>query len=180
MPVSPAIRDALKAFYRATGGANWAGNDQWLDSGSECSWERVRCNGAGNEVNELDLGNFGLVGTLPTQIGDLSAYGDLDIQLWENDISGTLPTQFGRLTAGGKMTISLDGNSFSGTLPSELGNWQSDGNAGGAAAAAATRTRIARRRRRGPPSAARSPRRPVARPRARRRAPATRGAIPRT
>ena len=27
MPVSPAIRDALKAFYRATGGAGWAGND---------------------------------------------------------------------------------------------------------------------------------------------------------
>ncbi len=49
MPVSPAIRDALKAFYRATGGAGWAGNDQWLDSGSECSWERVRCNGAAAE-----------------------------------------------------------------------------------------------------------------------------------
>ena len=128
MPVSPAIRDALKAFYRATGGAGWAGNDQWLDSGSECSWERVRCNGAGDEVNELDLGNFGLVGTLPTQIGDLSAEGDVEMSLWENDISGTLPTQFGRLTAGGKMTISLDGNSFSGTLPSELGNWQSGDN----------------------------------------------------
>ena len=65
MPVSPTIRAALKAFYQATGGASWAGNDQWLEGpGSECDWERVRCNGAGDEVNELDLGNFGLVGTL--------------------------------------------------------------------------------------------------------------------
>ena len=98
--VSPAIRTALVKFYKATGGASWAGNDQWLEGpGTECDWERVRCNSAGDEVNELDLGNFGLVGTLPTQIGDLSAEGDVEMSLWENDISGTLPTQFGRLTA---------------------------------------------------------------------------------
>ena len=51
MPVSPTIRAALKAFYQATGGASWAGNDQWLEGpGSECDWERVRCNGAGDEA----------------------------------------------------------------------------------------------------------------------------------
>ena len=32
------MRAALKAFYEATGGASWAGNDNWLD-GDECDWE---------------------------------------------------------------------------------------------------------------------------------------------
>ena len=36
MPVSSRIRDALKAFYEVTGGASWAGNDQWLGPSDEC------------------------------------------------------------------------------------------------------------------------------------------------
>ena len=41
MPVSPTIRAALKAFYKATGGASWAGNDQWLEGpGTECDLAR--------------------------------------------------------------------------------------------------------------------------------------------
>ena len=54
-----ADRDALVAFYNATGGANWTDNTNWLSDKPVGEWHGVTT-GAGGRVTSLSLGNNGL------------------------------------------------------------------------------------------------------------------------
>ena len=60
----------------------------------------------------------GISGTLPTEIGNLSALTDLTLS--NNLLSGTIPTEIANLA--NVNWLLLDNNFFSGTIPTELGN----------------------------------------------------------
>ncbi|KAK3255466.1 hypothetical protein CYMTET_35351, partial [Cymbomonas tetramitiformis] len=61
-----------------------------------------------------------LFGTLPSELGELTALTELD--LYQNYLSGTLPTELGRLT--NLQLMALDSNQLTGTLPTQLGRIQ--------------------------------------------------------
>ena len=69
----------------------------WAMGDNPCfSWMAVVCNGPAS-VMSIDLGNFNLQGTLPSQLGDLHALTYLS--LTRNALSGVIPTQIGALTS---------------------------------------------------------------------------------
>ncbi|MGK2858855.1 MAG: leucine-rich repeat domain-containing protein [Thermoanaerobaculia bacterium] len=136
-------RSALLALFNSTGGPSWSGNGGWGSAvGTECTWSGVTCNEAGTTVTELNLGFNNLVGTLPSQLGQLPnlevlylsgnelggsippELGNLPklriLDLGENDLTGSIPTQLGQLTS--LEQLQLHDNALTGAIPSELGN----------------------------------------------------------
>ena len=81
---------ALVALYEAAGGSGWANRDGWLSSeygpcgaymGDAHGWFGVLC-GSGEQWDEpvrLKLGSNSLVGTLPSQLGRLTALTTLEL-----------------------------------------------------------------------------------------------------
>ncbi|MDO5971993.1 immunoglobulin domain-containing protein [Flavivirga aquimarina] len=118
--VSTAERDALMALYNATDGANWtntlANNQPWDINTPVCDWYGVTV--VNGSVTQLRLPNNQLVGTIPTELGNLS---DLEfLHLSTNQLTGSIPISLGGLIK--LKTLWCDENNLSGTIPSELGN----------------------------------------------------------
>ena len=132
---------ALVALYNATEGANWTRNENWLSDRPISTWQGVRVER--NRVTGLHLGDGGLRGMLPPEIGNLTEL----TELWlggANDLEGALPPEMARLLrlevldlggtgVGGELSawlgdfvrlwyLHLDANNFVGEIPSELGN----------------------------------------------------------
>ena len=114
-----ADRDALVAFYNATGGAHWNLNDNWLSDAPLNEWYGVTI-GAGRVVT-LDLSQNQLSGAIPPQIGQLTGLTNLD--LWGNQLTGAIPTAIGNLD--NVTRLSLWANQLSGSIPAELGDMES-------------------------------------------------------
>ena len=69
-------------------------------------------------TTELNLYNKNLIGTIPSEIGNLSNLTRLD--LTDNQLTGNIPSEIGNLT---NLTFfSLKDNAFAGPIPSEVGN----------------------------------------------------------
>ena len=86
---TPAATDkgALIALYRATNGANWKRNNNWLTEKPIHLWYGVSANSNGR-VTQLRLHNNGLEGTIPA----LSALHNLThLDLGSNNLSGSIP-----------------------------------------------------------------------------------------
>ena len=64
-------RAALAALYRATDGANWFDDTNWLSDTPLDGWHGVTTDGAGR-VTELNLGDNLLAGELPPELGSLA------------------------------------------------------------------------------------------------------------
>ena len=131
---------ALVALYNSTEGANWANNTNWLSEEPLYSWYGV--SGIGGRVSSLDLSKNKLSGTIPEEIGNLTALHSLSLwdnqlsgpippelcdlvhlehmSLGDNELSGPIPPEIGNLTA--LHNVSLWGNRLSGAIPSEIGN----------------------------------------------------------
>ena len=71
-------------------------------------------------LQELILSKADLIGSLPTEIGELSSL-QYSLQLQGNKLIGTLPSELGKLTL--LEHFYAEENNFTGTLPSELGAW---------------------------------------------------------
>lgn len=71
-------------------------------------------------LQELILSKADLIGTLPSEIGNLSRL-QYSFQLQGNAIHGSLPTQLGNLEL--LEHFYAEENHFSGSLPSEIGGW---------------------------------------------------------
>ena len=133
-------RAALVALYNATDGANWTNKNGWLgDTGTECSWFGVSCDGYGviginlignglvgtipselsqlSELRTLHLSTNQLTGNIPAQLGQLSKLNTLS--LYTNQLTGSIPVEFSQLSA--LRSLSLFGNQLSGSIPAELG-----------------------------------------------------------
>ena len=100
----------------ATGFEGWIHKEGWLTDAPVCDWDLVGCDSAGR-VKLLTLDFNGLVGTLPSSIGDLGQLQDLDME--GNALHGTLPAALGELKE--LRQIGLGGGSrFEGALPAAL------------------------------------------------------------
>jgi len=113
----PKQKNALLSLHKATQGAKWRvpKGYEWKAATSMCnSWAGVSCDPWGRVVS-LSLHGFGLQGTLPPQIDDLTSLSSLD--LGTNMLSGSLPS----FAAASNLTyIYLNQNRFSGTLSPKL------------------------------------------------------------
>ena len=130
---------ALVALFEATDIPTWPDSTGWGVSETPCSWEGVLCESG--SVTRLNLGSRGLTGTIPPELGDLSALWDLSLPgnnlsgpippelanlsnlevlyLFWNNLTGTIPPEIGSLAD--LTVLGLHGNGLTGSIPSELG-----------------------------------------------------------
>ena len=107
---------ALVELYDSTAGASWTDNTGWLTDPDPCTWYGVTC--AAGHVDTLDLDGNQLAGSIPTQLGNLTALTDL--YLFSNQLTGSIPTQLGNLTA--LTHLYLFNNQLTGSIPTQLEN----------------------------------------------------------
>jgi len=76
--------EALVALYNSTNGPNWLDDTGWLENNTPCDWYGIEC--TIGSVTEIDLSSsgegspqFGLVGEVPAEIGNLSALQTLHL-----------------------------------------------------------------------------------------------------
>ena len=120
-------RRALEALYRATDGDDWTNNTNWLTDAPFEEWYGVEVN-RGSHVTGLQLGAWdestrdfvgnGLVGSLPTELGDLAHLRRLSIE--GNELTGPIPSALGNLTE--LRQLYLGSNGLTGAVPASLGN----------------------------------------------------------
>jgi Leucine-rich repeat (LRR) protein len=110
--------EALVALYNSTDGQNWydSPDNKWNVTDTPCSWTDVTC--IDGYVTKIEISQKNLVGTIPSELGNLSQLTSLN--LYHNQLSGSIPSELGNLS---QMTnLSLGSNQLSGSIPSELGN----------------------------------------------------------
>ncbi len=108
---------ALVALYNSTGGSTWT--NSWDLSTPVSTWHGVQT--TNNRVSHLLLTNNNLVGSLPTELGDLDNLIHLFFN--KNDLTGSIPSTIGDLTD--LEQLSLKDNELSGVIPSSIGNLSS-------------------------------------------------------
>ena len=84
----------LARLHESAGGAGWTRSDGWLAGQPLSDWHGVVTDSLGY-VRELDLSRNGLVGTLPSTLGDLS--GLTALRIGGNALSGALPLSLTQL-----------------------------------------------------------------------------------
>jgi len=119
---------ALVALYDSTDGDNWDENDGWLEA-PVAEWHGVTM--SGDRVVGLDLAGsyndpFGLSGSLPPEMGDLTALQNLDLR--SNQLTGEIPSELSQLSS--LEHLGLDRNQLTGEIPPELSQLSSLGDLG--------------------------------------------------
>ena len=107
--------EALVAFYNSTDGDNWTNNTGWLVDTDPANWFGIT---RGSTVSGIRLESNNLVGTLPSELGNLTSIVGINIS--GNLISGNIPPELGNLTNLENLTLAH--NELTGTIPSEIGN----------------------------------------------------------
>lgn len=110
-------RAALEAFYHATGGSDWANDDNWLTDAPLGEWHGVDVDDYGR-VAALDMYRNQLAGTLPPEIGDLTSLKELGFTA-NSGLTGEVPAEIGRLS---KLVDLSFANTRITSLPPEFGN----------------------------------------------------------
>jgi hypothetical protein len=110
-------REALVAFYNATGGTGWTDNTNWLSDSPIGEWYGVATDETGR-VTDLVLTGNKLTGQLPEALGDLSNMEGLYLN--SNNLKGGLPPELGSLSK--LLELELSDNKLTGEIPEELGN----------------------------------------------------------
>ena len=124
-------RAALVALYNATNGPSWINNDNWLTDAPLGEWHGVDTDASGRVVR-LELSGwwdsetgrnvqYGLLGTIPHEIGTLTNLESLDLQ--NNSLTGPIPAEIAKLAS--LTTLDLGYNSLRGPIPAEIGNLSS-------------------------------------------------------
>ncbi|MCX6582628.1 MAG: Ig-like domain-containing protein [Candidatus Aminicenantes bacterium] len=119
-------RAALIALYNSTDGDNWNSNSGWKTPplaadgfsmpGTEGTWYGISV--SGDTVTAIAFDLNGLIGILPSELGNLSNLQTL--KMWNNPLSGSIPAALGNLSH--LTECDLSDNQLSGSLPAELGN----------------------------------------------------------
>ncbi|MEM1136110.1 MAG: immunoglobulin domain-containing protein, partial [Bacteroidota bacterium] len=107
-------KTVLEALYDALGGDSWDADARlnWKSNLPLNQWGGVTTNDDGC-VTRIILEGKNLVGTIPTEIGNLSEI--LEINFGKNNISGTIPAAFGNLAT--LKILWLNENQLSGQVP---------------------------------------------------------------
>jgi hypothetical protein len=118
-------RLALESLFKSCGGAGWERKGGWMTEVDLGEWEDVDVDAEGR-VTALRLSNNGLVGSIPSDIQQLSALRVLvlcndqdDDESRKNELTGPIPAELGQLRA--LTGLFLDGNELSGPIPAALG-----------------------------------------------------------
>ena len=114
---SPGDREALEAFYDATGGDAWVHNANWKTSAALDSWYGVTT-GPSGRVTGLRLWQNGLTGALPAALRSLDQLEVL--HFGGNSLAGPIPAWLASMSR--LRVLSLWGNDLTGPLPAALGN----------------------------------------------------------
>ena len=110
-------RFGLATLYYALGGPNWKSQNNWLSSKSFCVWSGLECNRFQTALEEVDLSNNNLEGTIPDEIAILQDLRSIFLRL--NQISGTIPgTAMASLES--LSVLYLNENQLTGPVPNEL------------------------------------------------------------
>ena len=116
-------RLALESFFKGCGGAGWVKNAGWMTEADIGEWEGVTVDAEGR-VTDIDMPNNGLVGSIPSDIRQLSALQRLDLgnpytDECQNKLTGSIPAELGQLRA--LTHLHLGNNDLSGAIPAGLG-----------------------------------------------------------
>jgi hypothetical protein len=112
-------REVLSKLYSDTSGASWTNHLNWMKLGNPCpsgAWFGVTCSSA--KIIGLDLSQNLLVGTIPSELGMLSAL--TNIELDGNSLTGSIPSELGKFSRA-SFFFAMSRNSLTGFIPSELG-----------------------------------------------------------
>ena len=90
----------------------------WIEDAGVSGWTGVTVGGTPARVQQIDLENSGLTGTIPTTLGELGALTVLNLD--RNDLTGSIPAALANLAA--LTELRLDSNRLTGSIPSELGD----------------------------------------------------------
>ena len=107
---------ALQALYNATNGDNWTTNTNWNSTEPLHQWHGVRVDSRTGRVTIIGLANNNLNGSIPVEIGDLTALEKLS--LYNNALTGEIPSSIGDLTA--LESLHLSYNDLTGEIPSSI------------------------------------------------------------
>ncbi|XP_044487971.1 leucine-rich repeat protein 1-like [Mangifera indica] len=116
-PVTCTIEaDALSALKKALVDPNGI-LESWDERFTDpCTWFHVVCS-RDNKVIKLDLGDYGLGGSLVPELGLL---GDLEsLEMFQNNITGPIPIELGNLSK--LISLELYENKLNGTIPDSFG-----------------------------------------------------------
>lgn len=112
-------RWALASIYYALGGDDWTTATNWLSSEPVCEWDHINCDSFLNTIDEIDLSNNNLVGTIPNEFVMFNATQSLWLR--ENSLTGPVPNEaFGSMPR--LSILYLDNNKLTGTISSEIRN----------------------------------------------------------
>jgi hypothetical protein len=115
-------------FQQAFTNTTWSMGTGWLNA-NECgiSWYGISCTpiylggtvGTQNVVTTVGLNNIKMKGTIPADLGLLTALTYLDVGT--NALTGTFPASIGQWTA--LTSFNVGSNALTGTLPASIGQW---------------------------------------------------------
>ena len=89
-------REVLIILYETTGGTRWKNHWNWMTDAPLESWDGVTTDNNGR-VTELDLFDNNLVGSIPSELGNLSNLVYLDLS--DNKLSGRIPLALSNLSS---------------------------------------------------------------------------------
>jgi hypothetical protein len=96
-------RYVLATLYYSTVGQGWDNINLWLSDADECKWyssemDNEVCN-SDRELDEIDLDNNGMSGSLPWRELAILSSQVLVMDYFENDLRGRIPAQLGAFTS---------------------------------------------------------------------------------
>lgn len=116
-PSGMSQREILQEIYDSTGGASsWIPNNWFGSSVPLCDFNGIECRH--ELITEIDVRNFGLSGTLPSEIGLLNALEYLIVGF--NSLGGTIPSEVYNLS--NLIELRLDHTSLAGSISPRVGD----------------------------------------------------------
>ena len=90
----------------------------WSPSTAIEDWDGVTLGGMPQRVTKLNIARRGLLGTIPTELGNLTNLRELLLSV--NNLTGAIPSALGNLS--NLETLIMGNNNLTGEIPSDLGN----------------------------------------------------------
>ncbi len=107
---------AMEALWDSTNGPGWTNTTGWDTNTPIDSWYNIIV--SGGHITEILLNQNNLSGSIPPELGELTALTTL--RLYTNQLSGSIPPEIGNINS--LELLSIYDNQLSGSIPAALGN----------------------------------------------------------